>query len=78
MDASRSQGEGAGEKSPRSIGFGAVNYVTLVVGVVVVLLGYALLDRGSVIAAPLLLVAGYFVLVPAGLLLGFRRRDRSE
>lgn len=78
MDASRSREAGAGAESPRSFGLGTMNLVTLVVAVVVILFGYALLGRGSVIAAPLLLVLGYFVLIPAGLLLGFRGRARPE
>ena len=59
------------------------NVALLVVGAVVVLFGYVLLDRGSVVLAPLLLCAGYGVLVPAGLLIGFRgdhgnRPDEGE
>lgn len=36
--------------------------------------GYVLLDRGSITAAPILLVVGYAVLIPAGLLVGSRRK----
>jgi hypothetical protein len=50
-----------------------VNWALLAAGVVAILLGYVQLDRGSVTAAPLLLSAGYFVLIPAGLLVGLRR-----
>jgi hypothetical protein len=56
------------------------NFLVLIAGVVVILFGYVLLDRGSVVAAPVLLVAGYVVLIPVGLLLGFRERggERGE
>ena len=35
--------------------------------------GYVLLDGGSVSAAPILLVLGYAVLLPLGVMLGWRR-----
>ncbi len=56
----------------------AVNWALLLAGVVAVLFGYLLLDRGSVTAAPLLLAAGYLVLIPAGLMVGLRRPDGRD
>ncbi|MFW6084373.1 MAG: hypothetical protein ACODAA_04105 [Gemmatimonadota bacterium] len=61
----------------RFFGLRALNFALLGAGLVAIVVGYVLLDRGSTVAAPLLLVLGYAVLVPAGLLLGFRR-SRSE
>jgi hypothetical protein len=55
-------------------GLGRTNWAVLGAAVVVIMTGYVLLDRGSVTAAPMLLVLGYVVLVPAGLLLGYRKR----
>ncbi len=55
-----------------------LNWALLFAGVVVVLFGYVLLNRGSVTAAPVLLVLGYLVLIPAGLLAGFRRSDDRD
>lgn len=52
--------------------FGLPNYLVLLLAAVVIAVGYVLLDHGSITAAPILLVIGYAVLVPAGLLLGFR------
>jgi len=73
MDGNRGGGAGNGTHRPRLFGLlGIANLVLLGVGAVVVLFGYVLLDRGSVVMAPLLLLAGYVVLIPAGLLLGFR------
>jgi hypothetical protein len=46
----------------------------LVGGLAAIILGYVLLSTGSVVAAPLLLFFGYAVLIPAGLLVGFRGR----
>jgi len=54
--------------------FGIRNIVALGGAAVAIVVGYLLLDRGSISAAPLLLVLGYAVLIPAGLLMGLRSR----
>jgi hypothetical protein len=74
MDGNRGGEAGNGAQRPRLFGLLETrNAVLLVAGVVVVLFGYFFLGRGSVVLAPLLLFAGYVVLIPAGLLVGFRR-----
>ena len=75
MDRSRSHPDGAKLVRPRFLGMQAVNWALLFAGVVAVLFGYFLLDRGSVTAAPLLLAAGYLLLIPASLMVGLRRPD---
>lgn len=62
------------------LGLGPVNYALFAAAVVSIVAGYVLLDRGSVTAAPMLLVLGYVVLFPAALLVGYsglgdRERD---
>lgn len=59
-------------------GLGPVNWALLGAAAVVIVVGYVLLDRGSVTAAPLLLTLGYVVLVPGGLLWGYRERRDPE
>lgn len=60
-------------------GLRPLNLGLLVGGLVAIATGYMLLNRGSTVAAPLLLVLGYAVLVPAALLVGLRRsRDLDE
>ncbi len=81
MDGNRGGNASDGTYRPRQFGLlERKNAALLVVGAVVVLFGYVLLDRGSVVLAPLLLCAAYGVLIPAGLLIGFRgdRRDRAD
>lgn len=75
MDRSRSDREGATFERPRFLGLHVMNWTLLIAGVVAVLFGYVLLNRGSVTAAPLLLVSGYLVLIPAALLAGLRQGD---
>ena len=71
-------GNRVGDHRPRPFGLEKWNVTLLAIGDVVVLFGYVLLDRGSVTLAPVLLVTGYVVLIPAGLLLGFRRAGGDE
>jgi hypothetical protein len=49
--------------------FGPVNLVFLAGATIALAAGYFLLARGSTTAAPLLLVLGYCVLLPLGLIL---------
>jgi len=79
MDGNRGGEASDGAHRPRLFGmFGSENAALLVAGAVVVLFGYVLLNRGSVVLAPLLLCAGYVVLIPAGLLIGFRGGPPGE
>jgi hypothetical protein len=55
------------------LGFGLANIGIMGLAVLAIVWGYVLLSRGSVTAAPLLLVLGYMVLLPLGLLFGYRR-----
>ena len=43
--------------------------VLLIAGIVAIILGYQLLSHGSTTTAPLLLVLGYAVLIPLGIIL---------
>jgi len=52
------------------LNFGPRNYAALGGAVLMILLGFAMLSRGSITAAPVLLVIGYCVLVPYGLATG--------
>ena len=78
MDRSRSDRAGATFERPRFLGLHVMNWALLLAGVVAVLFGYVLLNRGSVTAAPLLLVLGYLILIPAGLIAGLRQSDEQE
>jgi len=52
-----------------SLSFSAINAILLAAGFVSVTLGYMLLAKGSNVAAPLLIVLGYAVLIPLGIIL---------
>lgn len=69
----RSGGPGARETDrSRGLALGRASFLILAAAAVSIIAGYVMLDRGSVTAAPILLVLGYVVLVPAGLLIGSR------
>jgi len=55
---------------PRSsLRFSAINGILLAAGLVVITVGYVMLAQGSTVGAPLLLVLGYAVLIPLGIIL---------
>ena len=54
--------------NPASLSFSAINAILLVAGLVSIIVGYALLARGSNVLAPVLLVLGYAVLIPLGII----------
>lgn len=72
MDRNRSRHRIQEVERPPLFGFGRINIALLAAGLVAIFVGYRLLGEGSITAAPLLLVVGYAVLVPAGLLWGLR------
>jgi hypothetical protein len=51
-----------------SLKFSAINALLLGAGLAAITLGYAMLARGSIVGAPLLLVLGYGVLIPLGII----------
>ena len=48
--------------------FSSQNWLLLAAAALAIVAGYALLARGSIVAAPLLLVLGYVVLIPLGII----------
>jgi len=60
-----------------SLVLGKRNVWLMMIGIVIILLGYLLLGRGSISAAPFLLVLGYCVLVPLSIMLWVRQPDEK-
>jgi len=48
---------------------GRKNWITFGTGILSILIGYIFLSRGSITAAPILLVLGYVILIPISLIL---------
>ena len=68
MPARKSRTPIAASVNP-SLRFSPINAILLVAGIAAIVLGYELLSRGSITAAPLLLVLGYAILIPLGIIL---------
>lgn len=58
--------------------WGTLNMVLLAVGVALLVFGYVSLAKGSITLAPVLLVSGYCVLIPASLLVRGRVGAEGE
>ncbi|MDT8435911.1 MAG: hypothetical protein RRA92_04065 [Gemmatimonadota bacterium] len=69
---------GGAENGGSPFGLRRWNLLLLVAGAVSVVAGYVQLHRGSVNSGPLLLVLGYFLFLPAGLLAGWRRGRTAD
>ena len=52
-----------------AVRFGIRNWVLLALAAVAIVAGYVTLSAGSTVAAPLLLVLGYVILIPLGIIL---------
>lgn len=62
-------GRTGGAKTENSLPFQRKNYILFGVGIFAILLGYLFLSRDSITLAPLLLVAGYCVIIPLAIAL---------
>ena len=52
-----------------SVRFSIRNWVLLAAGLLAIIVGFVTLAAGSTVAAPLLLVLGYVILIPLGIIL---------
>ncbi|HEX8272005.1 MAG TPA: hypothetical protein VF615_05105 [Longimicrobiaceae bacterium] len=67
--AARTDGEG-------TVRFSLSNWILIAAGLVSIVVGYVLLNGGSVDLAPALLVLGYVILIPLGII--WQGRDREK
>jgi hypothetical protein len=66
------------EKPTGSVALDSRNVIMLFAGIVLIAVGYFLLARGSITAAPVLLVLGYCVVVPLSIILWVKRPDTES
>ena len=66
------------ERRDGSLMMGSRNVLMLFAGIVIIVIGYFLLGRGSITAAPLLLVLGYCVVVPLSIILWVKRSENDS
>ncbi|MFH1278389.1 MAG: hypothetical protein ABIK65_08425 [Candidatus Eisenbacteria bacterium] len=58
-----------GAKTENALPFHRKNYILFAVGIFAILLGFFFLSRNSITLAPILLVAGYCVIIPLAIAL---------
>jgi len=64
----RGPGQRPAEPPDVEIPFGRKNYIIFGLAALVILAGYIALSKGSITLAPILLLLGYLVLIPIGIL----------
>ena len=71
-DEARKRNRRAAARTSEAVGveipFGKRNYAIFALAAIVILAGYVALSRGSITLAPILLLTGYLVLIPWGIL----------
>jgi hypothetical protein len=58
--------------------FTRANYLTLAIGLVIIIIGYITLRMGSITLAPFLLVLGYCVIIPIGIILRPKKKVKAQ
>lgn len=62
----------------KSLPFTKINYMVMGAAVLTIILGYISLSSGSITLAPILLVLGYCVLFPVGLIVGGKNEEVEQ
>ena len=57
---------------------GVRNLILIACGLALIILGFISLAAGSITLAPILLVAGYCVVIPVGIMAGVKRRRQPS
>lgn len=66
--ARRLEGRKPVERTDVDLPFTRKNYILFGIGALTIIAGYVFLSHGSITAAPILLLLGYLVLIPWGIL----------
>jgi hypothetical protein len=66
------------------LSLGTINYLVIGLGILIIIIGYVFLSENSVdgfmptVAAPILLVLGYCVIIPLGILINFGKKEKTD
>ena len=58
--------------------FGKTNWLVLGIGLMAIIIGFVALAAGSITLAPILLVLGYCVLIPVGIMIGKEKKGDTQ
>lgn len=70
--------EKAEKAAKKGLPFTRQNYLLMGAGLLAIIVGYISLGTGSITLAPILLVLGYCVLFPLGIIWGGRKEKANE
>lgn len=65
-------------KAKPELPFGKRNYTWFCIGIVTIVIGYISLAMGSITLAPILLVAGYCVIIPISIIMSGEKKKKEE
>ena len=77
-DTTKGNRKKADRPKTKTFAFTRKNYLTLLAGLAVIIVGFITLRMGSITLAPLLLVVGYCVIIPIGILLRPKTSAQKE
>lgn len=66
------------------LSLGTMNYLVIGLGILIIIIGYVFLSENSVdgfmptVLAPIMLVLGYCVIIPLGILINFGKKEKTE
>jgi hypothetical protein len=70
--------KGPVKKPKLELPFGRRNYIWFGIGILVIVIGYLLLGLGDITLAPILLVAGYCVIIPISIIMSGEKKKKAE
>ncbi|MGQ9604541.1 MAG: hypothetical protein ACUVUU_10110 [bacterium] len=70
--------EKAHSPRPNTFNLGKTNLLLMLAGLVVIVIGFMLLGKGSITAAPILLVLGYCVIIPLAIVYRSKKKKAVE
>ncbi len=63
------------EQKKDRLGLSAGNYIMLIAGLLIVTIGYIIMSKDEISISPILLIIAYLVVIPASLLIKFKKKD---
>jgi uncharacterized membrane protein len=63
------------EKKKDRLGLSAGNYWLLLIALVLITAGYYIMSRNEITFSPIILIVAYAVVIPAALLIRFKKKD---
>ncbi|PIE53618.1 hypothetical protein CSA37_00170 [Candidatus Fermentibacteria bacterium] len=66
------------EDQRESTPFTGLNYILFTAGLLIITAGWFLLRAGHISLSPVMLILGYCVIIPLGIIIAPRKKDKAE